>query len=165
MSTELQLFLLKHLMRFHPPSVFLKNTHIQHAHTDPHLHNHAHIQTLKTNTQTPPNTPPTVTTSEEWSACGEVVVKEFEGKWELGKGDTVLLLTLRRLVISRTAPGGTQSGQYKLMGTCVFRGPCAASLTILICGKWLFYWAEARMHLGRGRHEANHAACSSSELS
>lgn len=42
---------------------------------DPHPYWSTHAPTLKTNRQTPPNPPPSVTTSEEWSACGEVVVK------------------------------------------------------------------------------------------
>lgn len=52
---------------------------------------HTHIQTLKTNMQTPPDSPPTVTTSEEWSACGGVVVKDREEKWTLGRGDSAAL--------------------------------------------------------------------------
>lgn len=58
-----------------------------HARTQTPAHAVTHIQTLKTNTQTPPSTPPTVTTSEEWSACGGVVVKDMERKWTLGRGD------------------------------------------------------------------------------
>lgn len=39
-------------------------------------------------TQSPPNTPPTVTTSEEWSACGEVVVKKKKKKVVGGQVET-----------------------------------------------------------------------------
>lgn len=125
------------------------------THTDLHPHNHTHIQTLKTNTQTPPNTPPTVTTSEEWSACGEVVVKELEGKWKPGRGDTVLLLTPRRLVISHAVSRGTRCVQHKLLGTCVFRGPGAAAHAMLRCGNAVISlgWSQIAAGTGQARSQ------------
>lgn len=53
----------KHLSPSHP-SLFLlkKQTGILHKQTPTHTVTHTHIHTLKTNTQTPPCSPPTVTT-------------------------------------------------------------------------------------------------------
>lgn len=44
---------------------------------DPHPYWSTHAQTLKTNRQTPPKRPHSVVISEEWSACGEVLVQNL----------------------------------------------------------------------------------------
>lgn len=90
------------------------------------------LNNQNTHTHSPPSTPPTITTSEEWSACGEVVVNEWEGKWRPRRGDTLLLLTLRRLVMFHIMTRGIRFVQGKLMGTCVLRGPRCGNTVILL---------------------------------
>lgn len=61
------------------------------------------------------------------------MVKDMEGKWTLGRGDTAAFnpREVGDIMLSK----GTVSGQYKMVGTCVFMGPCAAFHTVLKCGK------------------------------
>lgn len=101
-----------HASSYPPPP--LNNTHIC-SHRPPPTQSHAHSNTPNKHTQTPPSTPPTVTTSGEWSACGEVVVKTCKGS-----GDTLLLLTPKRLMISCNPPPPAHN---KRTGTLVLRVP------------------------------------------
>lgn len=116
-------------------SSFLHASTHTHTYTDPHPHNHAHTQTLKTNTQTPPKTPPTVTTSEEWSACGEVVVR-VGGEVEMGEGTLSATFNPQKVSDIPWRPERVDSTHPKLMGTRreEARTPFCCFPYTLICG-------------------------------
>lgn len=148
----------------HSPSLSLKNTHICTQRPPPtQSRTHSNTQNKHTDsTQHSTHCNNFRGMVSMWRGCGKRVGREVG----TGEGSTLwLLLTPKRLVISHVVSRGAGSTQYKLMGTCVFRVHEQPPIVCRDVGKPSFHWTEARLHPGRGRHEASHAAFPSAELS